>query len=287
MAHHHVDQHLRRRIAIAADRQPLHIEPLTGGCVGEVYRVDFPGGDRLVAKVDSTGAGHLDVEGRMLGDLANHLPVPAVVSSAPDLLLMGYVPGRSNYSPPAEIDAADHLARLHRVTSDRFGLDYDTRIGGLPQANPRAERWVPFFAEHRLMAMASQARERGRIERDLHRRIESLANRLDRYLTEPDQPALLHGDVWSGNVLADGDHIAAFLDPAIYFGHPEAELAFISMFSTFGESFFEAYRGYTKLDPDWEHRGDLYNLYPYLVHVRLFGGSYLEAVERTLRRYEP
>jgi len=114
-----------------------------------------------------------------------------------------------------------------------------------------------------------------------------LAAKLSELLGEPAAPALLHGDVWSGNVLARGNRITAFLDPAIYFGHPEVELAFITMFRTFGERFFAAYEEVRQVDPGFmEERRHVYNLYPYLVHVRLFGGSYVASVEGILSRFD-
>ena len=108
------------------------------------------------------------------------------------------------------------------------------------------------------------------------RRIERLAERLDDYLIEPAFPSLLHGDLWTGNVLTRSGRVAGFVDPAIYCGSPEIELAFGTLFGTFGEAFFEAYASAMPLEPGFhELRLSLYNLYPRLVHVRLFGSSYL------------
>jgi fructosamine-3-kinase len=116
-------------------------------------------------------------------------------------------------------------------------------------------------------------------------RLERLAEKLDDYLLEPAHPALLHGDLWTGNVLVRGERIAGFVDPAIYYGHPEIELAFTTMFGTFGRAFFDAYEALLPLEPGFhEIRSDLYKLYPTLVHVRLFGESYLGAIDRTLSR---
>ena len=113
-----------------------------------------------------------------------------------------------------------------------------------------------------------------------------LAERLDEYLEEPERPSLVHGDVWSANVLAEGDRITAFLDPAIYHADPEIELAFISLFNSFGDAFFERYGEIRSLrDGFFEERRDLYNLYPLLVHVYFFGGGYLDSVRVTLRRF--
>ena len=116
-------------------------------------------------------------------------------------------------------------------------------------------------------------------------RIERLAARIEDYLVEPAFPSLLHGDLWTGNVLVRGGRVAGFVDPAIYCGSPEIELAFTTMFGTFGRAFFEAYQGSMQLEPGFhEVRSGLYNLYPTLVHVRLFGSGYFTGIDRTLGR---
>ncbi|MBX7253467.1 MAG: fructosamine kinase family protein, partial [Candidatus Promineofilum sp.] len=117
-------------------------------------------------------------------------------------------------------------------------------------------------------------------------RVERLAGHLDHWLTAPAAPSLIHGDVWTTNVLARGGRITAFLDPAISFADAEIELAFIGLFGTFGRAFYQRYHALRPIAPGFfEERRDLYNLYPLLVHVRLFGGSYVGQVERVLADY--
>lgn len=262
--------------------------PLTGGCVGEVYRVSTPKHGTVVVKVDSSTDPRLDIEGYMLEYLAerSRLPVPAVLYNTPSLLIMEFVEGDSYFDAEVETHAADLLADLHSVDHETFGLEQDTLIGGLPQSNRPTERWVPFFAEQRLLDMGQQAVAARRMGRDTLARLEGLAGRLDDYIEEPDRPALLHGDIWSGNVMAKAGRITAFIDPAIYYGHPEIELAFITLFSTFGGRFFDRYSEHRPVPREFfELRRDIYNLFPLLVHVTLFGGGYLGSVENTLNRF--
>ena len=121
---------------------------------------------------------------------------------------------------------------------------------------------------------------------ELRARLEKLAGKLDELLVEPEHPSLIHGDVWGGNVLARGDRIAAFLDPAIYHADPDVELAFIALFDTFGERFFRRYGELREVRPGFfEARRHLYNLYPLLVHVYFFGGGYVRRVDDTLRSF--
>ncbi len=259
---------------------------LSGGCVGEVYRVDLADGRVVVAKVDQGASPVLEREGWMLRYLAAHssLPVPQVFFSSPTLLVMDFLPGRSSFDEASEIHAADLLADLHAISAPAYGLEEDTLIGGLHQPNPWTSSWIAFFRDQRLLWMARMAYEAGRLPAGLLRRVERLAGRLDAWLEEPPAPGLIHGDVWSGNVLAQDGRITGFLDPAIYFADPEMELAFITLFHTFGQAFFRRYEERRGIRPGfWEVRRDLYNLYPLLVHVRLFGGGYVGSVERILR----
>jgi fructosamine-3-kinase len=265
----------------------LSARPLGGGCIGEVYRVELEGGAPLVAKVDRKSASHLEREAYMLRYLGENsdLPVPQVFHGSQTLLLMEYVEGSSRFSDGAERHAAELLAALHGISADAYGHERDTLIGSLDQPNLWTGSWSEFFREQRLLYLARVAYEAGRLPKGDLERIHRLAERLDDYLEEPERPSLVHGDVWSANVLAKGDSITAFLDPAIYHADPEVELAFISLFDSFGDAFFERYAEIRGIrDGFFEGRRDLYNLYPLLVHVYFFGGGYLESVWTTLRR---
>jgi fructosamine-3-kinase len=230
----------------------------------------------------------LALEGYMLDELARHseLPVPRVHHAEPGLLAMDFIgTDASGITPSAETHAGELLAKLHATPRASFGYERDTLIGPLPQPNSSTSLWVPFFRDRRLLHMAAKAHREGSLPTRMLGRIERLAERLDGYLDEPPFPSLLHGDVWTGNVLVRGGTIAGFVDPAIYCGHPEIELAFTTLFGTFGKAFFAAYENLAPLAPGFhEVRLDLYNLYPRLVHVRLFGSGYLAGIDRTLAR---
>lgn len=279
---------LEERVGRVVGDEVVSLSPLSGGCVGEVYRARTRRGLEVVAKVDERGQGTLAVEGRMLEDLAaaSELPVPKVLAKERDLLVMELLPGATGASGRAELHAADLLAGLHDVEGERFGYPYDTLIGGLAQPNPESSSWIPFFRDHRLLYMADEAHAAGRLPARVRSRVDVVAARIDELLEEPRRPSLIHGDVWSGNVLSEGGRVTGLLDPAIYFAHPEVELAFITLFHTFGDAFFRRYQERRELRPGFfEERRHLYNLYPLLVHVRLFGGGYVGQVESVLSRF--
>lgn len=265
----------------------VSFKPLGGGCIGEVYRAELSDGSDVVAKVDRAGEANLEREAYMLQYLREHseLPVPEVYSSSENLLLMEFVEGDGDFSR-AEGHAAELLAALHGVTAGAYGHERDTLIGSLSQPNPWTPSWVEFFREHRLLHAAGVARKVGRLPAEIHRRVEGLAEGLDAIIGDHGEPSLIHGDVWSGNVLARGDEISAFLDPAIYHADPEMELAYISLFNSFGPRFFERYAEVRGIRAGFfEERRYLYSLYPLLIHVYYFGGSYVQAVDDTLDRF--
>lgn len=264
------------------------LSPLSGGSVGEVYKAQLRDSRTIVVKVDRSGEQQLALEGFMLRYLGSksHLPVPEVLFSNSGLLLLEFLPGRSTFSAGAQKCAAELLADLHAIKASRFGFERDTLIGGLHQPNPWAGEWLDFFRDNRLVFMGKIALEAGRLPVDIFNRLMDLSENLGDWLEEPEHPSLIHGDAWAGNILAHGDEITAFLDPAIYFAHPEIELAFTSLFGTFGDPFFQRYHEIRPIKPGFmDVRRHIYNLYPLLVHVRLFGGSYVSSVDQTLSRF--
>jgi fructosamine-3-kinase len=267
--------------------RPVKQSRLAGGCVGDLQRLDFADGSSLVAKQGPPGS-QLDIEGRMLDRLreVTDLPLPDVISAADELLLLEYVDGESALGDAPEFHAADLIASLHDLTSENFGLDFDTLIGGLPQPNPPTANWLEFFRDQRLLYMANLAREAGKLPGDIYDRVELLAARLGEFLPASSTPSLIHGDLWGGNILARDNQVMAFIDPAIYFADAEIELAFSTLFNTFEETFFARYQERRPLQPDFfEVRRDLYNLYPLLVHVRLFGASYVGSTSLVLQKF--
>ena len=221
--------------------------------------------------------------------------------STPKILALGKEKGRAFLLQPflkgtpradMEEEMGRQLALHHRYVypKDSFfypGKDYgfieDNYIGLGRQINTPMDSWIRFFGEKRLAYQFRLAEdelgEREKRQRDY------LLGHLDQYLTEPEHPSLLHGDLWAGNVMAGPDGHPLFIDPAVSFGHREADLAMSELFGGFGPRFYAAYEEVYPLEPGYEDRRDLYNLYHLLNHLNLFGDSYLYPVRRILRRY--
>lgn len=278
----------RQRIAKITGAQIREVSPLSGGCIAPVYKVDLAQGDTLVAKFGND----LDIEAWMLRYLTEHtgLPVPRPIHAEATLLLMEYIPAGAPLNQDAQTHAADLLAQLHAVTAPAYGCERDTLIGGLRQPNTNSALWLPFFADRRLRYMAELANQAGHLPTAIRHRIDTLAGRLEQWLDEPQRPGLIHGDMWQGNILChqtlQGNRIAAFIDPAINYADPEIELAYATLFDSLGDPFFDRYREHRPISPGFvEIKREIYNLYPLLVHARLFGAHYPSAVDRTLSRF--
>jgi protein-ribulosamine 3-kinase len=181
-------------------------------------------------------------------------------------------------------DFGQKLAKMHQCSQPQFGLDYNNYIGRLEQVNQPYDGWTDFFIEQRIMPMVAGAREKGVISWSLVQQFESLYQKLEELIPE-EKPSLLHGDLWGGNFMRGPNHQAWLIDPAVYYGHREMEIAFTQLFGGFEQRFYNSYQEAFPLSPGFDHRVDIHNLYPLLVHVNLFGSSYLSGIMHTLKKF--
>jgi len=244
-------------------------ESLGGGCLEQVTRITLRDGRHVVAK----GGPAPRVEAAMLDALsAAGAPAPRVLAVDDALLVMEERPRRGALAD-AWGDLGRVLATLHAAEGERYGWDVDYAYGPIALPNAAMDDWPAFWAERRLLAHANA------LPADLARRVAALAAELPARLPARPRPSLLHGDLWSGNVLVDGDRVSALIDPACYHGHGEVDLAMLSLFDRPDARFYDAY----PVAADWRERRPIYQLWPVIVHLLLFGGSYRGMVERLLR----
>lgn len=256
-------------------------QPLGGGDIATVYRLATDQGEVVVKRDDPERlAGEADGL-RALREAGSGLIVPEVLGEAGGYLVMeALAPGRA---PGDEASLGEGLRRLHAVTGDAHGWSRDNACGRTPQPNAPLPDGRAFQRDRRLLPLAEACHARGLLDARLFQRIEAIAHGLEAWLS--DAPAsLVHGDLWSGNVLFTPQGPAIF-DPAVYRHYPEVDLAMLTLFGSPGEAFFEAYWN-AGAPADWPRREALFQLYPLLNHLLLFGGGYRGAVERAVSRLE-
>jgi protein-ribulosamine 3-kinase len=270
--------------------QVRFMEFLSGGCINVAVKLETTAGNFFLKFNERADAGAMfaaEAQGLALLREAGNLRTPEV-------LAQGQLAGRAylllEYLPPGLrtstfwADLGRGLAGLHRHENSNFGLHFDNFIGELAQNNSPTPDGIGFFVERRLKAQAGLAFYNGLIGKELLRQLDRLCAQLPSLLPAG-RPSLLHGDLWSGNVLANGTGQPCLIDPAVYYGLREAEIAFTQLFGGFEPEFYAAYQEAYPLEPGFAERAALYNLYPLLVHANLFGPAYLSGVERTLDRY--
>ena len=285
---------LTKKLATALGANIIKSRALPGGDIADVSLLTLDNHTHVVAKrprmdqPDTTA-----VEAKMLKHLrsSSTLPVPKVLFQTKNLLVISYIPNKGKSDTKLAVaSAADHISALHKAHSKKspkyYGFEVDTYIGPLPQINTPSANWCHFFTEHRLLAMAQSCMNVSRFDATFMSRIEALADKLPHLLPATPDSSLLHGDLWDGNMLFDGDHAVGFIDPAISYGHREMDLAFIDLMGNLGPTFIDAYHEQYPLEAGYnEERKAIYQLWPLLVHVRLFGGGYLNSVDAILGQF--
>ena len=257
------------------------------GQIGGIYKASVEGQNYVVKT--SAQADKLAIEAKMLNDLHDaKVRVPKVIMAKESFLVLEYIESVNQAKCTQEIEAAKLLTTLHKVTNESrmYGYYYDTTIGPFPQNNEQTQyNWTLFLGQMRIMPMARICYDEGKISKQMVESLEGLCRDLYKRIDMSTiYPSLLHGDVWSGNVLFEREE-ACLIDPAIYYGDKEMELAFILLFDTFGDTFLNAYSEVHPLSEDfYESKVPLYQIYPLLVHVALYGGSYIGQLEQILKR---
>jgi fructosamine-3-kinase len=265
----------------------------SGGDINQAARVQLADGRKLFVKTHARppqGMYGCEAEGLRWMAEARALPIAEVlaVSDGEDdepafiaLALIESAPRARDY----EERLGRGLAALHRFCAPGFGFTRDNFIAVLAQDNAPAPDWPTFYAERRLLPQLELAARQVRASKAMRAGIERVCARMPELCGPPEPPARLHGDLWAGNAIANERGLPVLIDPAVYGGHREIDLAMMQLFGGFGSRCFAAYDEAYPLAPGHEERVGLYQLYPLLVHVNLFGGGYAASVERVAQRY--
>lgn len=261
-----------------------------GGDINEARRLDTPDGPLFIKWNINPIDGMFTAEARGLALLnvinAVRVPQPLLIHEADEhapafLLLEWLEAGPDTHTTATRL--GEQVATLHHHAAKTHGLDHDNFIGSLPQYNHQSPSWITFYGQQRLYPQIEMAGRNGELSSKRKQRLEWLNAHLDRFLPDETAPSLLHGDLWRGNVMVLSDGHPALIDPAVYYGHFEVELAFTELLGGFSSVFYDAYWANTHFDRrDYAARRPVYQLYPLLVHLNLFGGSYARRVDAIL-----
>lgn len=285
-------QSLRVLIERDTNCRIVEIMPVAGGDICRAYRLQCASGESVFLKIspepNATDMFHTESLGLALLGASRVIKVPKVFRYGIDedahaFIILEYIAGgEKNLLFWHRFGIA--LANLHGNTSATFGFAHDNFIGRLPQKNNRKPDWPTFYAEQRLLPQMALALDNKLLGASDLQLAESLCARLGE-ICPTEAPALIHGDLWSGNFLCDPEGHPVLIDPAASFSHREMDLAMARLFGGFHPSFFNNYNEYWPLEPGFEKRIDVYQLYYILVHVNLFGGSYVQEARRILAQW--
>jgi len=266
------------------------VKQLVGGSINHVFRVESDRGI-FVMKINSLAKypEMFKTEARGLTTLSEtkSISCPEVIGyselESHQILLIEYIQEGKPLNDFFE-DFANRLATLHRVTSSHFGLKYNNYIGRLSQDNTEEKTILDFFIQRRLLPQLHLAVKSETLDTSSRTKFDVLLKKLPTLLPN-EEAALLHGDLWSGNFIAGENGTVSLIDPAIHYGSRESEIAMTKLFGGFDHSFYSTYQNAFPMQNRWEERVDLWNLYPLLVHVNLFGTSYIPDLIRILNKY--
>ncbi|MEM7513105.1 MAG: fructosamine kinase family protein [Bacteroidota bacterium] len=265
------------------------VHSLTGGCIHQAAHLKTSQGGFFIKWNSLQQAHNLAVEAKGLQLLRSTqtFRIPEVIlqknTEQHCFLLLTYIqPGRLDNNYWTYFGRT--LAKLHLHSSPNFGLGYDNYIGALPQDNSQSSDWISFFRERRLQPMVEMARKKGLMPSTVSGKFDNLYQNLSSLLPE-ESPACIHGDLWGGNILCGAEGLPVLIDPSVHYAHREIELAFMTMFDRIPAQFYEAYEEVFPLKKGYKERFRLYNLYPLLVHLNLFGAGYLNSIQISLKHY--
>jgi fructosamine-3-kinase len=257
-----------------------------GGSINQAYRISD--GDRtfFLKLNQASQMGMFEAEALGLKEIADsqtiRVPRPVCWGTADQsaFVVMDWIDLDGSGDPQAWHRMGEQLAAMHRVTSDRgFGWDQDNTIGSTPQKNPWTKDWVEFYTEHRMRYQFSLARRKGGMLTGADDLLDAIPSLLAGHDPEP---SLVHGDLWSGNGAISRDREPVLLDPAVYYGDREVDLAMSELFGGFPAQFYQGYNAAYPLDDGYERRKVLYNLYHIVNHFNLFGGGYSYQANRMI-----
>ncbi|MFL5809499.1 MAG: fructosamine kinase family protein [Flavisolibacter sp.] len=266
----------------------IQFSPVGGGCINETARISWPG-KHVFCKLNSATEfpGLFETEKRGLEFIARQhvIRVPAVVdcfeSNGKQVLLLEWINEADRTEKFWKV-FGEQLAALHHISSEHFGFDGNNYMGSVPQSNRYWSEWDQFFVEERLEPLVRQCADKNLLLKKHVDQFHKLYLSIPSIFNTDQKPALIHGDLWSGNFMCDQQQQPVLIDPAVYFGHPSVDLGMTTLFGGFGSGFYDAYNYHAPFPKNYIEQWKICNLYPLLIHLLLFGKTYLSQIDDTL-----
>jgi protein-ribulosamine 3-kinase len=270
----------------------VRISAVSGGSINQTYRLDL-GEHSFFCKVNSASKfPHLfqkEKEGLELIARQEIIKTPEVIACFEEagyqFLLLEWI--REGARTAAFWKKfGEQLATLHKVTHEHFGYTGNNYMGSVPQSNRPTDNWADFFILERIEPLLKQCGDKQLLPTAYRSGIEKLYPLLPGIFSDEIKPSLLHGDLWSGNFICDENSEPVLIDPAVYFGHPSVDLSMTTLFGGFSQDFYQAYNDHFSFPSNYKEQWDVCLLYPLLIHLFLFGKSYLPAIGQIINRFE-
>jgi len=267
------------------------LKPVSGGDINDAYELLSTDAHFFIKSNDAPQSFQMftaEAKGLLLMKEKAGIKTPSVIDCFEEngcaFLVLDWIsmPGNTGSS---QLVFWEQLARLHQTSNSFFGLDHDNFIGTLPQINQASGNWLDFYYQNRIDFQLKLAVNSGLMDGTYHKKADRMFKQVEAGLPI-EKPALIHGDLWSGNLIFDQSGQPVFIDPAVCYGSREMDLAMMKLFGGFGGfREFEVYDDLFPIDNHWKERISFYQLYYILVHVNLFGYSYVPKAQNIINYY--
>lgn len=286
------DEKIKIRLEEKLGKKIKSFSSLSGGCISDAYKLVTDNGSAFFLKYNSGSSYDMFIkEANGLKELskANSIRIPEVLSFNGDYILLEFISSGNKKKNFFE-EFGRKFAEMHKYTAIEFGFYEDNYIGSNPQKNISEEKektnWVNFYFNKRILYQLQLAEKIGNSTSELRKGISKLEEKIDGIIGGcSEKPSLLHGDLWGGNYMVDENGNAVLIDPAVYYGHREADLGMTKLFGGFSTEFYKSYNETFPLDDGYEDRENIYKLYHVLNHLNLFGGGYYSQAISLIKFY--
>ena len=283
---------IKSKIENILGSQITKMNSLSGGCISSSYKVNTKDGNSYFLKYNySSGSDMFLTEAHGLQELDKPgvITIPKVISFDKEFILLDLIESSSRSKNFSE-DFGRKFAVLHKFNNEKYGFYEDNYIGSNPQLNipdhDEEKNWTKFYFQKRILYQFHLAEKSGNSTSDLRSSISKLENKIDLIVTDNgEKPSLLHGDLWGGNYMVDKNGFACLIDPAVYYGIREADLAMTKLFGGFDSEFYRAYNEEFPLPDGYDYRENIYKLYHVLNHLNLFGSGYYSQAISLIKYY--